>query len=101
MRGQAKDGSSIEFRIFETEQFQKDMRKIDRSGHARVHEKLRRFVYPHLMRYPHFGANIKKLKGYSPPTWRYRIGPWRFFYCVDDDRRVVYMIAACHRSSAY
>jgi len=34
-------------------------------------------------------------------TWRYRIGSWRFFYEIDDDERIVFMLAASHRSSAY
>jgi mRNA-degrading endonuclease RelE of RelBE toxin-antitoxin system len=33
--------------------------------------------------------------------WRYRIGAWRFFYKIDEKQRIVSMIAASHRSSAY
>jgi mRNA interferase RelE/StbE len=46
-------------------------------------------------------ANIKKLKGFDPKTWRYRIGAWRFFYGIDDKEQIVFMLAASHRSSAY
>ena len=63
-------------------------------------DKLRRLVYP-LREHPHFGPHIRKLKGYAPETWRYRIGSWRFFYEIDDGERVVSMIAASHRGSAY
>ena len=51
--------------------------------------------------YPHFGSNIKKLKDFTPDTWRYRIGAWRFFYEIDEEEKVAFMIAASHRSSAY
>jgi mRNA-degrading endonuclease RelE of RelBE toxin-antitoxin system len=51
--------------------------------------------------YPHFGPNIKKLKNFTPATWRYRIGAWRFFYEIDEAEKVAFMIAASHRSSAY
>ena len=90
-----------DYRVFETEQFQSDLNRIGRSGHSRIVGKLRTVVYPQLVRHPHFGPNIKKLKGYSPETWRYRIGAWRFFYEIDEDESVVAMTAAHHRSSAY
>jgi mRNA interferase RelE/StbE len=90
-----------EYRIFETEQFEEDLRQIARSGQAAVVRKLRDVVYPQLVRHPHFGPNIRKLQGYSPDTWRYRIGAWRFLYEIDDEERVVFLIAAAHRGSAY
>jgi mRNA interferase RelE/StbE len=90
-----------EYRIFETEQFSRDLAAIARSGKHAVVEKLHRTVYPQLRRHPHFGPHIRKLRGYSPPTWRYRIGSWRFFFEVDEDDRLVLMTAASHRGSAY
>ncbi len=90
-----------EYRIFETEQFGRDLRSITRSGHEAVVHKLQRSVYPRLRQHPHFGPHIRKLKGYVPETWRYRIGSWRFFYEIDEQDRVVSMIAASHRGSAY
>ncbi|MDA2938321.1 type II toxin-antitoxin system RelE/ParE family toxin [Acidobacteria bacterium AH-259-A15] len=90
-----------EYRIFETEQFQKDLRSIARSGHADVVSKLRRIVYPQLRLSPHFGPHIRKLRGYTPETWRYRIGAWRFFYEIDGEEKIVFLIAASHRGSAY
>ena len=71
------------------------------AGHADIVDKLRRTVYPQLRRHPHFGPHVRKLKGATPDTWRYRIGAWRFFYEIDGDERVVFMIAASHRGSAY
>ena len=89
------------YRIFETEQFQKDLRYLSRSGHKKVAQKLREFIYPQLREHPHFGPNIKKLRDFTPETWRYRIGSWRFFYEIDEGEKVVFMIAASHRGSAY
>lgn len=97
----ARAGSLSKYRIFETEQFQKDMAAIARAGQAKVETKLREFVYPQLRAQPHLGPHIKKLKGYSPETWRYRIGSWRFFCEINDDEHIVFMIAAAHRGSAY
>lgn len=89
------------YRIFETEQFQKDLKQIALSGQHKIAQKLHEFVYPQLREHPHFGSNIKKLKDFDPETWRYRIGAWRFFYEIDEKEKIVFMLAASHRSSAY
>ena len=89
------------FRLFETEQFQSDLREIAHAGHPKVVVKLREVVYPQLRRHPHFGPHIRKLKGFEPETWRYRIGAWRFFYEIDEEEKIVFLTAASHRSSAY
>ncbi len=90
-----------EYRIFETEQFQDDLSRIARAGQSGVVRKLRQVVYPQLTRHPHFGPNVRKLQGYEPETWRYRIGAWRFFYEIDDQEKIVFLITASHRGSAY
>jgi mRNA interferase RelE/StbE len=89
------------YQIFETKQFQKDLKQIARSGHGKVAQKLRDIVYPQLRKHPHFGPNIKKLKDFTPDTWRYRIGAWRFFYEIDEEENIAFMVAASHRSGAY
>ncbi|MBT8366301.1 MAG: type II toxin-antitoxin system mRNA interferase toxin, RelE/StbE family [Deltaproteobacteria bacterium] len=89
------------YRIFETEQFKKDLEQIARSGRRKIAQKLREFVYPQLRQHPHFGPNIKKLKDFTPDTWRYRIGAWRFFYEIDEVEKIIFMLTASHRSSAY
>jgi mRNA interferase RelE/StbE len=90
-----------DFRIFETDQFQKDIKQIARSGLPKLVSKLCEYVYPQLRSNPVSGNNIKRLKGTYSDLWRYRIGAWRFFYTIDEKRRIVSMIAASHRSSAY
>ena len=90
-----------EYRLFETTQFQKDVRRIARAGHHDLVDKLHGVVYPQLRRHPHYGPLIRRLKGYEPPTWRYRIGAWRFFYEIDEDGGIVSLLAASHRGSAY
>jgi mRNA interferase RelE/StbE len=54
-----------------------------------------------LCQHPNFGPDIKRLKDFTPDTWRYRIGAWRFFYEIDEKEKVTSMVAASHRSSAY
>jgi mRNA interferase RelE/StbE len=87
--------------IIETKQFKKDLEQIARSGHGKVAQKLSDFVYPQRRQHPLFGPNIKKLKDFRPDTWRYRIGVWRFFYEIDEENKITFMVAASHRSSAY
>lgn len=89
------------WRIFETDQLSKDLEALARAGRARLEAKLRETVYPQLRRQPFIGPQIKKLQAFQPETWRYRIGSWRFFYEIDEDKRIVFMIAAAHRGSAY
>ena len=76
------------YRLFETRQFQKDLAEIARGGQARLVEKLHAVVYPQLQRQPHQGPHVRKLKGYDPETWRYRIGAWRFFYEIDEAKGI-------------
>jgi mRNA interferase RelE/StbE len=90
-----------EFRIFETEQFQSDLRSNLGPRQEKIVAKLLEDVYPQLRRQPYFGRNIKKLAGYKPETWRYRIGGFRIFYEIDDKRRVVIMLAADTRQKSY
>ena len=94
-------GSLADFRIFETAQFLKD-RERDFSGQReRIQQKLSSYVYPQLRDNPYGGKHIKKLKNFTPDTWRYRIGDYRFFYAIDGQRKVVSMLAIDHRGRAY
>jgi len=90
-----------DYRIFETETFRQNIAGIRRSGFGKIEEKLRDHVYAQLQKEPHFGSNIKRLKNWRPPTWRYRVGSWRFFYEIAETEKIVLMIAAHHRGAAY
>lgn len=88
-------------RIFETSVFQEDLAILPPAIRHKIETKLRSYVYPQLRQQPHFGLNIKKLKDWEPETWRYRIGPWRFFYEINESEKVVLMTALDHRKEAY
>ena len=90
-----------EYRIFETEQFQSDLRSNLGPRREKVIARLLDDVYPQLRTQPYFGRNIKKLKGDRPETWRYRIGGFRRFYEIDETRKIVFMIAADTRQRSY
>lgn len=89
------------YKIFETEQFLKDLEQEFKGQREKIKAKLIKYVYPQLRQQPHFGKNIKKLTDYKYKTWRYRIGDWRFFYEIDEQEKIIFMISADDRSRAY
>ena len=89
------------FKIFETDQFLEDLEQDFSGQQEKIKKKLKTYVYLQLKRNPYFGKNIKKLRDYVPETWRYRIGNNRFFYTIDDDKKIVSMLAADTRAGAY
>ena len=91
----------IKFKVFETNQYIKDLEGDFSGQQTRIIRKLRQYVYPQIKDNPYFGKNIKKLVNYKPETWRYRIGNYRFFYEIDDRNKIIYMIAADNRQNVY
>ena len=85
------------FKIFETNQFLKDLEQDFSGQQERIKIKLVNYVYPQLKQNLYFGKNIKKLVNYNPGTWRYRIGNYRYFYEIDDGNKIVFMISADNR----
>lgn len=90
-----------EFRIFETDEFRKKIEKIPVREAEFLQRKLTEYVYPQLRISPFLGRNIKKLKGYQPGIWRYRVGKFRVFFIVDQGRRVVSTLSVDDRRDAY
>ena len=89
------------FKIFETDQFLKDLKKLDKPEKMRLYSKILNIIYPQLKNNPYFGKNIKKLKAYNPDTWRYRIGSLRLFYEISDKEKIAYIITIEYRGSSY
>ena len=100
MPKQGADASS-DYRIFETDEFQKGFGRLQKADASFVRDKLAEYAYPQLRREPRFGLNIKKLHGYEPETWRYRIGRFRVFYLIAQDERIVEIISIDSRKDAY
>lgn len=87
--------------LFETDEFLKSISKLQKRDKVLVENKLKQYVYPQLKSEPHFGINIKKLKGYTPNTWRYRIGNYRVFYTIDENDLLVLLLVVESRDKAY
>jgi mRNA interferase RelE/StbE len=90
-----------DYRIFETDEFQKQLKKVTTSQREVIEKKLAGYVYPQLRTAPYYGPNIKKLRGFTPQIWRYRIGNYRVFYCVDEKKRIVFILTSDDRKDAY
>ena len=89
------------YRIFETNEFQKRIGKISKREKSFIEKKLREYIYPQLKEEPHYGNNIKKLVDYKPETRRYRIGKYRLFYTIDENEKIIYILSIDLRKDAY
>lgn len=89
------------YKIFETDEFQKRIAKISKRDKTFIEKKLTQYIYPQLKEEPHYGNNIKKLVNYDPETWRYRIGKYRLFYVIDETAKIIYIISIDLRKDAY
>jgi len=85
------------FKIAETKNFQKIKKNIDK----KLYDKIVNIVYPQLKTNPYFGTNIKKLKGKFEGYYRYRIGNYRLFYLIEDEKVLVVVVDFKHRQSSY
>lgn len=87
----------FDFEIAETREFQKKIKKVD----AKIYIKIKNIVYPQLRSNPFYGTNIKKLKGEFEGVYRYRIGNYRLFYMIEEDKVIVIVTTIVHRQNAY
>ncbi len=90
------------YKIFETQNFQKELVKFTSLREQQlITKKLSAQVYPQLKKEPHYGNHIKKLRAYDPESWRYRIGNFRLFYSIDEKAKVVVISSLRLRKEAY
>jgi len=90
-----------DYRIFKTEEFSKSLDGLDLKKRRLVESKLEKQIYPQLRDQPFYGPHIRKLRGYKPETWRYRIGNYRLFYAVHEKVKVVAMLTIDDRKDSY
>ncbi len=87
-----------ELGIAETLHFQD---KIKSEPFKNVYNKIYNYVYTQLKENPFFGKNIKKLKGDYKELYRYRIGDFRLFYLIHEDKRLVIIVDIDQRKDSY
>jgi mRNA interferase RelE/StbE len=85
------------YQIAETKTFEKVKKKMDK----KLYLKIENFVYPQLRDNPLYGTNIKKLKDNLEGYYRYRIGNYRLFYLIENDKLIVVVVDFKHRQQAY
>jgi mRNA interferase RelE/StbE len=88
----------IEFKIAETETFSKQINKI---GNRNIYNKITSYIYPQIRSNPFYGLNIKKLEGDLSAVYRYRIGDYRLFYIVDQEKELVIILSINNRKESY
>jgi mRNA interferase RelE/StbE len=89
------------YRIFETQEYSRRLAKLGSADRAFIEKKTLSYVYPQLRSEPHCGLNIKKLTGYVPETWRYRIGRYRIFFCIEESSKIISVLTVEFRKDAY
>lgn len=87
----------FDFSIAETKNFEKTKAKLDK----KLYTKIVNYVYPQLRTNPYYGTNIKKLRGELEGYYRYRIGDYRLFYIVEDEKVLVIITECKHRQGSY
>jgi mRNA interferase RelE/StbE len=90
-----------DYRLFETATFRRDLERLGPEVSRRLRATLEKRVYPVLAATPRQAPGAARLREWDPPTWRIRIGSWRIFYEIDDEKRVVSLTVATHRGEAY
>jgi mRNA interferase RelE/StbE len=85
------------FQIAQTKEFEKNIKKLDN----KIYIKIKNIVYPQLKKNPFYGTNIKKLKGEYEGVYRYKLGNYRLFYVIDNDKVIVIVTTISHRQNAY
>ena len=86
-----------DFQIAQTKEFEKKIQKLD----SKIYIKIKNIVYPQLKKNPFYGTNIKKLKGEYEGVYKYRLGNYRLFYVVDNEKVIVIVTTISHRQNAY
>ncbi|MBI4200855.1 MAG: type II toxin-antitoxin system RelE/ParE family toxin [Chloroflexi bacterium] len=82
------------WRYVVTPHAERDLRRLDAQGRARVFDALDRYVAKRQR------GDVKKLQG-SDNEWRLRVGNWRVRFRVDTQEAVVVILAVRSRREAY
>ncbi|MGB5631273.1 MAG: type II toxin-antitoxin system RelE/ParE family toxin [Waterburya sp.] len=89
------------YEVFITKEYDKQLKNLPKNDRVLIEKKMQEYIIPQLKSEPYFGSNIKKLKHYDPPTWRYRIGKYRIFYEIDAETKEVDILTISQRKDAY
>lgn len=91
----------MNYKVFIAQEYDQKLKKFSKKDQELITKKMKEYVIPQLQSEPYFGVNIKKLKNYDPPTWRYRIGNYRIFYEINSETKEVDILTIYQRKDAY
>lgn len=101
-RTRRRDAAALsDYRLFETRTFRNDLDRLGAGAARRIRLTLESRVYPLLRAGPRQVPSAARFRDWEPPTWRIRIGRWRVFYEIDDEKQIVFLTAADHRKDVY
>ncbi len=89
------------YSLYYSNEFTKQLKKVEKRDKVLIEKKLKEIIIPQLTNDPVSGLNIKKLKNFVPPTWRYRIGKYRIFYSIDLILEEIDFLTISLRKDAY
>ena len=72
------------------------LKKISKAEYRKLYKKITSYIYPMLKRNPYFGPNIKRLKGEFSDFYRYRIGDYRLFYKIEEEKIIIFIMDIKH-----
>ena len=75
--------------------------KLTEGRYKHLYKKIHDYVYPILKQNPFFGPNIKKMQGKYRHFYRYRIGDYRLFCRVFQEKVIVVIVDIEPRKTAY
>ncbi len=89
------------YEVFIAVEYDKQLKNLPKNDRVLIEKKMKEYIIPQLKFEPHFVSNIKKLKNYDPPIWRYRIGKYRVFYEIDDESKEVDILTISQIKDTY
>jgi mRNA interferase RelE/StbE len=84
----------LAYKLFYKSSVEKDLKKLDKSNVAVILSR----IETTLSENPYFGS---RLIGYSPFSYRLRIGVYRIIYTIEEDTRTVFIHKIGHRKEIY
>ncbi|MCF0239829.1 MAG: type II toxin-antitoxin system RelE/ParE family toxin [Streptococcus gallolyticus] len=85
------------FKLVYTENFLRSIRKLDKQTQRLI----KNWICKNLLNTADPYSKGKTLKGKLKGIWRYRVGDYRLFATIEDDKLVIFMFDVGHRRDIY
>ena len=85
------------YEVIFTDSALKELKKLDKP----VEKKKKNWVVKNLVDCVDLRMHGKPLKGNLKGVWRYRVGDYRLFADIQDDKLVIFLFEVAHRKEIY